>query len=142
MDKDESLVPFHKLSQWLTYSLIEPIMEAGIDVSDAHEMTGLAEYRNGGLFVDMGVISLKDSSLLDVAHKPDSEVIIEWRALTIQLLDRIADLVRENLNFTANDFPLAKVLEGGTWWAGRRVAKEKRADSSPPLKLDSDGTVF
>ena len=142
MDKDESLVPFHKLSQWLTYSLIEPIMDAGIDVSDAHEMTGLAEYRNGGLFVDMGVISLKDSSLLDIAHKPDSEVIIEWRALTIQLLDRIADLVRENLNFTANDFPLAKVLEGGTWWAGRRVAKEKRADSSPPLKLDSDGTVF
>ena len=57
-------------------------------------------------------------------------------------IDRIADLVRENLNFTANDFPLAKVLEGGTWWAGRRVAKEKRADSSPPLKLDSDGTVF
>ena len=40
------------------------------------------------------------------------------------------------------DFPLAKVLEGGTWWAGRAAARELRADGSPPLKLQSDGTVF
>ncbi len=138
----DSLVAFHKLSQWLTYSLIEPIIEAGINVTDVSEMTGLAEYRNGGLLIDKGLISLRDKSLYDIAHRPDSEVIIEWRALTVVFLDKLADIVRGQLGFSAEEFPLAKVLEGGTWWAGRIAAKEKREDSSPPLKLDSDGTVF
>lgn len=138
----ESFVPFHKLSQWLTYSLIEPIMEAGVKVTDVSKMTGLAEYRNGGLLIDRGLIELKDKTLYEVAHKPDSEIIIEWRALTIVMLDKIADLVRAKLEYSPEEFPLAKVLEGGTWWAGRIAAKELRADSSPPLKLDSDGTVF
>ncbi len=141
-DDLDSLVPFHKLSQWLTYSLVEPIVEAGVEITDAHEMTGLAEYRNGGLFIDKEVIRLKDTALYEKAHLPDSEVIIEWRALTIQLLDKTAEIITKNLGLSSKEFPLAKVLEGGTWWAGRRVAKEKRADSSPPLKLDSDGTVF
>jgi hypothetical protein len=141
-DSLESLVPFHKLSQWLTYSLIEPIEEAGVNVHSASNMTGLAEYRNGGLLIDTGLIELKDKSLMDVAHKPNSEVIIEWRALTVSLLDIIGDKVRAQLNFTADEFPLAKVLEGGTWWAGRKIAATLRKDMSPPLKLDSDGTVF
>ena len=143
-DKEDlsSLVAFHKLSQWLTYSLIEPIIEAEISVTNVSEMTGLAEYRNGGLLIDSGLISLKDKSLLDKAHKPDSEVIIEWRALTVSLLDELADLVRAKIGFTSDEFPLAKVLEGGTWWAGRKIAKQLRADATPPLKLDSDGTVF
>lgn len=138
----DSLVPFHKLSQWLTYSLIEPIEQAGVEIHSASKMTGLAEYRNGGLLIDTGLITLKDTALLKKAHKPDSEVIIEWRALTVVMLDKIADIVREKLGFNSEEFPLAKVLEGGTWWAGRRIAKKLREDSSPPLKLDSDGTVF
>jgi hypothetical protein len=141
-DDLDSLVPFHKLSQWLTYSLVEPIEEAGVEVHSASKMTGLAEYRNGGLLIDTGLITLRDGAMMDKAHKPDSEIIIEWRALTVVMLDKIADIVRDTLNFDSEQFPLAKVLEGGTWWAGRRIAKSKREDSSPPLKLDSDGTVF
>jgi hypothetical protein len=138
----ESLVPIHKLSQWLTYSLIEPIMDAGIEVSDVDKMTGLAEYRNGGLLIDLELLKLKDPNNYNIAHKPDSEIIIEWRSLTVQLLDQIAAIVQKELGYTASEFPLAKVLEGGTWWAGRKIAKNKRDDSTPPLKLDSDGTVF
>jgi hypothetical protein len=137
-----SLVPFHKLSQWLTYSLVEPIEEASVKIINASKMTGLAEYRNGGLLLDSGLITLKDLNNFKIAHKPSSEIIIEWRALTIVLLDKIAEIVRTNLGFSIDEFPLAKVLEGGTWWAGRKIAKSLREDSSPPLKLDSDGTVF
>ena len=32
------LVPFHKLSQWLTYSLIEPMLVAGITVTGLDEL--------------------------------------------------------------------------------------------------------
>jgi hypothetical protein len=42
------MVPFHKLSQWLTYSLLEPIEGMGVKFDGMELMTGLAEYRNGG----------------------------------------------------------------------------------------------
>jgi len=138
----DGVVCFHKLSQWLTYSLVTPMIEAGLNITGAEKLTGLAEYRNGGLFLDYGVIELRDKNLINVSHKPSSELIIEWRALTIQLLDRIGSLVQKKLNKSPSDFPLAKVLEGGTWWAGRRIAKKLRSDGSTPIKLDSDGTVF
>ncbi len=137
-----ALVPFHKLSQWLSYSLIEPLQAAGITVTEIDGLTGLAEYRNGGLFLDGGVIVPKDTGILAAEHKPDSTVIIEWRALTVALLDEIAPLVREALAVAEAGFPLARVLEGGTWATGRRLARERRADGSPPLRIVSDGTVF
>jgi hypothetical protein len=138
----ESLVPFHKLSQWLTYSLIEPILETGIQVTGVDELTGLAEYRNGGLLIDSGLVTLRDFDNLKKAWLPNSELIIEWRALTICLLDQIGTQVQKALGKTPENFPLAKVLEGGTWWAGRFLAKEKRINGDPPIMLQSDGTVF
>jgi len=122
--------------------MVGPMVDAGLNISGAEKLTGLAEYRNGGLFLDFGVINLRDKENFNKAHKPSSELVIEWRALTLTLLDKIGALVQKKLNKTPEEFPLAKVLEGGTWWAGRKIAKEKRADASTPLKLDSDGTVF
>lgn len=141
-DATKGLIPFHKLSQWLSYSLIEPLEWAGLDVIDIDGLTGLPEYRNGGLFLDTGVIALKDPGDATRAHAVDSQLVVEWRALTVALLDRIAEPIRAKLGFAAGDFPLAKVLEGGTWATGRRLAKEKRGDGSPPLSVISDGTVF
>jgi hypothetical protein len=138
----EGLVPFHKLSQWLSYSLIEPLQWAGIFVVDIDELTGLPEYRNGGLFLDMGVIALKDPAEALRAHEAGSTLVVEWRALTVALLDEIGTLVRRRLNRDAEELPLAKVLEGGTWAAGRRIARERREGGGPPLTIVSDGTVF
>jgi hypothetical protein len=126
----------------MTYSLIEPLEEAGFTITGVDLLTGLAEYRNGGLILDRNLISLKSPQLIDVSHRPESELIIEWRGLTVACLDRIGAEVQKKLNKSKTDFPLAKVLEGGTWWAGRKAAKLKRNDGSPPLKIDSDGTVF
>jgi len=136
------LVPFHKLSQWLTYSLLEPLMWSGIKVTDIDDLTGLPEYRNGGLFVDMDVLKPRDARALTIKHKPDSPFIVEWRAATVCLLDKMSELVRKRLGKRKEQFPLARVLEGGTWSAGRAIAKEKRPDGIPPINIDSDGTVF
>ena len=141
-DATDGLVPFHKLSQWLTYSLVEPLEEAGIAVSNLDGLTGLAEYRNGGLFIDGGVLCFKDARAAAKSHSVDSELVVEWRALTVALLDRVADAIRSKLGLDAESLPLAKVLEGGTWAAGRRLAAEKRAGGAPPIRITSDGTVF
>ncbi|MBI1406453.1 MAG: DUF1688 family protein [Caulobacter sp.] len=137
-----SLAPLHKLSQWLAYSLIEPLQTAGIEVVDIDGLTGLAEYRNGGLFTDGGVLVLKDPAQAHLQQAVSSPLVVGWRSLTVALLDRIAPMVRERLGVAEADFPLARVLEGGTWATGRILAKEKRPDSSPPLNIVSDGTVF
>jgi hypothetical protein len=140
--KLDDYVPFHKLSQWLTYSLCEPLEELGLEVTHLDELTGLPEYRNGGLFLDTGVLSAKYPGIYTETHAPDSDAIVEWRALTVILLDKTAELIRKNLKLSAAELPLAKVLQGGTWVAGRQVAAEKRAGGGPPIKYVSDGTLF
>jgi hypothetical protein len=138
----DAAVPFHKLTQWLTYSLVEPLQLAGIKIGDLDLMTGLAEYRNGGLFVDYGVIIPKSSDALRVEHDVGSELIVSWRALTVALLDLLAISVRQQLNLSPEQFPIASLLQGGSWSAGRKIASQKRPDGSPPIRIKSDGTVF
>lgn len=76
-DATSGLVPLHKLSQWLSYSLIEPLQRAGFTVSDIDGLTGLAEYRNGGLFVDASVLNLHDPLQILQAHDVASELVVE-----------------------------------------------------------------
>ncbi len=111
-------------------------------MTDIDGLTGLAEYRNGGLFVDTGVLALRDPAEAMREHDVASPLVVEWRALTVALLDRLAQALRRRLDMDATTLPLAKVLEGGTWAAGRQIARDKRADGSPPIKVISDGTVF
>lgn len=134
-------VPFHKLSQWLTYSLLEPFQWAGITVSGLDALTGLPEYRNGGLFLDTGVLTLRNPSWASRTWSVGDEMIVEWRALTVALLDEVADAVRTRLGVDATQMPLACVLEGGSWAAGRQLAQQLRG-GLPPLTISSDGTVF
>lgn len=141
-DETSGLVPLHKLSQWLAYSLIEPFQQAGFTVTDIDGLTGLAEYRNGGLFVDTGVLVLRDESQSALTHDVASALVVEWRALTVALLDRLAGIIRDKLNMDVSTLPLAKILEGGTWAAGRSIARARRADGSPTIKVSSDGAVF
>jgi hypothetical protein len=68
--------------------------------------------------------------------------VVEWRALTVALLDRLADTLRHRVGLDATALPLAKILQGGSWAAGRATAFARRADGSPPFKIISDGTVF
>lgn len=141
-DATDGLVPIHKLSQWLSYSLVEPLMEAGIEVVDLDGLTGLAEYRNGGLFLDTGVLALADPADADRIWPVSDPRIVAWRSMTVALLDRIAPLVRAELGVDAKRMPLASILEGGTWAAGRRTAATRRDGGGPPLTILSDGTVF
>jgi hypothetical protein len=141
-DPTDGLVPLHKLSQWLSYSLIEPLQAAGIEVTDIDGLTGLAEYRNGGLFIDSDVLTLRDPADFEREHEVTSLLVVEWRALTVALLDRLAEIVRQRLHKDPVSFPLARVLQGGTWTAGRAIARERRPGGGPPIKVISDGSVF
>ncbi len=67
-------VPFHKLSQWLSYSLFEPLEAAGLGIEGQDALTGLAEYRNGGLYFDAGVLQLRYPGALERVHAVGSDL--------------------------------------------------------------------
>jgi len=139
VQQEKAIVPFHKLSQWLCYSLVE-VIETLLPYQTQPKglQTGLPEYRNGGLFVDFQVfnpnlaalstsfdISPPVKELLDLPPMAASHpAVVEWRALTVVYLDKVHKGVNEALG---EELSLAQVLEAGTWKAGREIAKEKRS---------------
>ena len=139
---EDRYAPLHKLSQWLTYSLIEPLENAGISVTNVHELTGLAEYRNGGLMVDMNILNPREPAALSKTYSVADPFVVGWRSLTVALLDQLAPLVAARLGLKPDLFPLSSALEGGTWAAGRLIAQQRRADGGPAFQVLSDGTVF
>jgi hypothetical protein len=136
---NKGYLPLHKLSQWLSYSLLYPLAQAGLEVVELSALTGLAEYRNGGLFIDSGVLVPKHAGVLGQMHEVSSTVVVEWRALTVALLDELLPLVQKELGA---ELSLAAMLEGGSWAAGRELAQSLRPDGGSPLRVRSDGTVF
>lgn len=134
----ESILPFHKLTQWLTYSLMQPMQSLlKIHFAGAEMLTGLPEYRNGGLFIDMGVLILKkDDAERGLQHyadycrrknvkaievapmfEPSDDVIVEWRGVTVGLLDRLLGEVNRALTRELNGsvLTLPQLLEAGSW---------------------------
>ena len=144
--------PFHKLTQWLTYSLMVPFQRIlGMKWCHAESLTGLPEYRNGGLFVDMGVLSLKKDALerglaasgneLPIFGAED-DVIVEWRAMTLMLLDAVYEKIASRMD-NGVQLTMAQVLEAGTWKSGREIAAQRRPETkSSPIVIQSDGTLF
>lgn len=134
----ESILPFHKLTQWLTYSLMQPMQQLmKIHFAGQELLTGLPEYRNGGLFVDLGVMTLKNDDMIrglqnykdycirtgdsgiEVApmFEPSDDVIVEWRGATVGLLDRLCADVNQSLRneLAGHELTLPQLLEAGSW---------------------------
>ncbi|KAI1113294.1 hypothetical protein F5Y14DRAFT_225078 [Nemania sp. NC0429] len=162
----ESILPFHKLTQWLTYSLMQPMASLlRIQFAGAELLTGLPEYRNGGLFVDLGVLTLRKADEerglrhyaehsrragtggVEVApmFDPGDDVVVEWRGVTVGFLDKLCADVNAALRpeLQGGELTLAQLLEAGSWKGGREIAEVSRPNTKePPILIDSDGTVF
>ncbi|KAL2040560.1 hypothetical protein N7G274_006539 [Stereocaulon virgatum] len=161
----ENIVPFHKLTQWLCYSLMVPMTKVmKIHFAGTELLTGLPEYRNGGLLIDTGLLTLKDKDAdrglaayrdnamqkgqpnMEVVplFSTDDDVIVEWRAVTVGFLDDLLVEVNSILGLSGQDkLSLAQLLEAGTWKGGRELAEVSRPNTGgPPIMIKSDGTVF
>lgn len=156
---EQSYIPFHKLTQWMAYSILEPLQKVlGLQITGVEQLTvcvsyslqGLPEYRNGGLFVDLGIIvpisALYEASEMHGTHlrlPVTHPAVVEWRAVTVVLLDRVHAAIAERLGVTTQQLSLGQVLEAATWKAGREIARQRRPDDGgPPISVLSDGTLF
>ena len=129
----------------------------------AELMTGLPEYRNGGLLVDTGLLTLKKADAdrgLRTYHKvtpkdqavevvptfePSDDVVVEWRACTVGFLDELLTAVNKGLGLEGmNKLTLAQMLEAGTWKVSRPLRTRRlladldqgRTRNRPSLKTD------
>ncbi len=145
--------PFHKLTQWLVYSLMVPFQRIlGIAWASSEQLTALAEYRNGGLFVDLGALTLKEDALrrgLKASGRDlprfdaGDDVIVEWRSMTIALHDLLYEKIKARLGEAGVNLSPSQFLEAGTWKCGREIAARRRPDTkSSPILIDTDGTLF
>ncbi|KAK4518024.1 uncharacterized protein ATC70_001374 [Mucor velutinosus] len=162
-DQDQ-MVPFHKLSQWMVYSLIEPMEKLlGAVIEGTEQLTPLSDYANGGLLMDTGFITLKKqdyergienyrkNSLLPGQPKVEvapmfemsDPVVVEWRALTTAYLDLVADRVRATLRMSKKTLSLTQLIEGGTTSAGKELAEISRPNTQePPIVIKCDRRVI
>lgn len=149
----EHIQPFHKLTQWLTYSLMVPFQRIlSAKWLNADSLTALPEYRNGGLFVDLGVLSLKEDTLKRGLSAPGGDlplfeagddVIVEWRAMTLVLIDILYGKILARMSKQGVHLSMAQLLEAGTWKSGRETAASRRPKTkSSPILIKSDGTLF
>jgi hypothetical protein len=111
-----------------------------VTITDLDGLTALPAYRNGGLLLDTGVIVPRAPLDPTAAHEVAPERIVEWRALTVALLDRLREPVRRRLGLAS--LAMSQLLQAGTWLAGRTIAARLRPDGPPPIAVKADGTVF
>lgn len=160
----DNMVSFHKLSQWLVYSLIEPMEKLlGATIEGTDLLTPLPDYCNGGFLIDTGFLTLKpvdyergiknyhQNSLLpsqpkiEVAPMFDMSdpVVVEWRALTVAYLDLVAERVRQSFRLSKKMLSLSQLIQGGTWSAGRELAEISRPNThEPPIVIKLDKRVI
>lgn len=153
----ESILPFHKLTQWLTYSLMQPMQSImKIHFAGQELLTGLPEYRNGGLFIDLGVLTLKKddeqrglqyyydycqrtgTKNVEVApmFEPGDDVVVEWRGVTVGFLDKLCAELNSVLrnDLAGNELSLAQVLEAGSWKVSHNQPRRHALTSKGPAR--------
>lgn len=107
-----------------------------VHFTGADLLTGLPEYRNGGLLIDTGLLTLKPEDTergiaqyhrnAQLQGQPnmevvpmftaDDDVIVEWRAVTVGFLDELLAEVNSLLGLSGRDkLSLAQMLEAGSW---------------------------
>lgn len=126
----------------------------GVTWRNSHLGTGLPEYRNGGLFIDTGVLTLKPDALAQGLRNAGagnalpsffetSDTIVEWRALTVALLDELHKHILTSPKLGGVRLTLPQVLEAGSWKSGRELAAAKRPETrSSPIEIEGSGTLF
>lgn len=132
-----NMIPFHVFTQWLCYSLMTPMEKIlGVEFIGVERLTGLAEYRNGGLLIDTGLLSLKPedrqrgidnykNTTIAEGHpgvevvplfNADDDAIVEWRALTVCILDELLDQANRQLKLSGhNALTMGQFMTAGTW---------------------------
>ncbi|POF34427.1 DUF1688 family protein [Roseibium marinum] len=143
LPEEESVivVPFHLAAQEMVYALVEPFAWAGLEVAGLEDLTAPADEIHAALFVHTGAMAVRTAAD-ELTFQEERDRMIELRAVSSALTDRLAELLRRELEVPADQLPLTCILEGGTHRAGRRILERGAGDLSKLGKFMNPGPVF
>jgi hypothetical protein len=85
----QAIIPLYQLAQKITYSLVLPLEECGIEIIGIDELTSSVElYHRQSLF-ESGVVGLRTQDDFDVLYRYNPDFVTEWKALATIILDKI-----------------------------------------------------
>lgn len=134
-------VPFHTTLQDLTSSLLEPFLWGGAQVHGINSLTAPADRCHATLLLDTGLLRLREPHSTGVEWSTRDEIVVEWRALTLALMDEIAPRVCASLKQSVTQLPMGCILQAGTVAAGQALTQRLRG-GQPVLKVAADTDFF
>lgn len=137
----EGWVPLHATLQALARSFLEPFLRAGVQVRGIGGLTATADRHVCQWVLDTGALRLRDPQAAGARWTCADEIVVEWRALSLALLEEIASRVRELLTRDEQGLPMGCILEGVAYAAGT-----DRGLPAPPaqaaLQVTADPALF
>lgn len=121
---ETTTVPFHLCAQEMVYSLLEPFAWAGFEVTGLEDLTPPSDLAHAALFVQTGVLAISSENDEALPEETKTDRMVELRALSAALADKLADRLRSELDVSADQVPLTCILEGGTSRAGLRILSQ------------------
>ncbi|MDN3721780.1 DUF1688 family protein [Roseibium salinum] len=140
-EEGNAIVPFHLAAQEMVYSLVEPLAWAGLEVSGLEDLTAPADHAHAALFVRSGVLTLRNGDA-DLPGEAERDRMIELRAVSAALTDRLAEMLRRELEVPDAQLPLTCILEGGTSRAGSRILQQGGGDVKNSGNFSTRGLFF
>ena len=140
IEKSE-LMPFHKISQWIIYSLIDVIKNYGnYKITDTMILSALPEYRNAGLLLEYQVITPKNRLAFSKIYTIKDTFVVELRGLTIAILEYLLNDINSERSIEEK-YSMSEFLENGSWSLGREIAYKKN-NGDLPINLILEGNYF
>jgi len=109
-DRSRELVPFHALLLALTLDLVEPLQEAGRPLADLDQLPIPASRELASDVLRLGLVRTRHAAVARLRHPPGSDIVVELRALSVALADRLVDRLRAELGRTVHDLPVARLI--------------------------------
>ena len=143
LDNSENgtVYPFHMTAQEMVYSLVEPYAWAGLEVADLELLTAPADDAHAVFFVLTGVLKIKDGPQTPTEDSVRDRMV-EIRGVTTALTDRLAALLRAELEVPEEQLPLTCILEGGTSRAGERALQLSVGEKEKLGRFLNPGGIF
>ena len=140
-DEVDQVVPFHLAAQEMVYSMLEPFAWAGVEVDGLESLTGPSDETHAALFIKAGVMEIREADKALTLEEAQDQMV-EIRAVTGALIDRLAELLRKELEVPADQLPLTCILEGGTSHAGNRILRQDQVIAKKLGHFLNPGSVF
>jgi len=118
-DRSREIVPFHCLLLALVLDLVAPLEEAGRGLEQLDQLPVPADRALATTMLRLGLVRPRHAAVARLRHPPGSDIVVEIRALSLALAERLVDRLRAELGRTVHDLPVARIVEPLAQLAGK-----------------------